>query len=76
MSLEGTCCPACAVGSLSRRVKRVVVDIAGYERAIEQPGFWCDHCAEGVIGGADIKATEAEFQAFRAFVREQDRRMR
>jgi HTH-type transcriptional regulator/antitoxin MqsA len=71
MSLEGTRCPVCGVGSLSHRVKRVVVDIAEYERVIEQPGFWCDHCEEGIIGGADLKATEAEFQGFRAFVREQ-----
>ncbi len=71
MSLEGTRCPVCGIGALSHRVKRVVVDIAEYERVIEQPGFWCDHCEEGIINGDDLKATEAEFQAFRAFVREQ-----
>lgn len=71
MRLENTTCPVCGVGRLSHRVKRVVVDLAEYERVMEQPGFWCDHCEEGIINGNDLLATEAEMQAFRAFVREQ-----
>jgi HTH-type transcriptional regulator/antitoxin MqsA len=59
------------VGRLSHRIKRVVVDLAEYERVMEQPGFWCDHCEEGIINGDDLLATEAEMKEFRAFVREQ-----
>lgn len=33
---------------------------------IKQPGYWCDSCNEGVIGGDDRKATQKELQAFRA----------
>lgn len=69
MSLEATPCPVCGLGTLCHRVKQVIVDIAEYERVMDQPGFWCNHCEEGIIGGTDLLATEAEFQAFRAFVR-------
>jgi YgiT-type zinc finger domain-containing protein len=71
MSLENTTCPICGVGHLNHRVKRVVGDLAKYERVMEQPGFWCNHCEEGIINGSDLMATEPEMQAFRAFVREQ-----
>lgn len=71
MSLESTVCPTCKVGRLNHRIKRVVIDLAEYERVIEQPGFWCDYCEEGVINGNDLLATEPDMQAFRAYVREQ-----
>ncbi len=71
MSLENTVCPLCKVGHLSHRIKRVVIDLAEYERVMEQPGFWCNHCEEGVINGEDLMATEAQMQEFRAYVREQ-----
>lgn len=35
---------------------------------IDQPGFWCDSCQEGVIGSEDRKATQKELQTFRASV--------
>lgn len=33
---------------------------------VEQPGFWCDACQEGVIGGEDRKTTQKELQSLRA----------
>lgn len=33
---------------------------------VKQPGFWCDECGEGVIGGEDRKATQKELQTLRA----------
>lgn len=33
---------------------------------VKQPGFWCDECGEGVIGGDDRKATQKELQTLRA----------
>lgn len=33
---------------------------------VKQPGYWCDKCGEGVIGGDDRKATQKELQAFRS----------
>ncbi len=71
MSLENTVCPVCGVGHLSHRSKRVVIDLAEYERVMEQPGFWCNHCEEGIISGDDLLATDTQMQEFRAFVREQ-----
>ncbi len=71
MSLENTVCPICRVGHLSHRTKRVVIDLAEYERVMEQPGFWCNHCEEGIINGDDLMATDAQMQEFRAYVREQ-----
>jgi len=59
------------VGHLSHRTKRVVIDLAEYERVMEQPGFWCNHCEEGIINGDDLMATDAQMQEFRAYVREQ-----
>ncbi len=71
MSLENTVCPICRVGHLSHRSKRVVIDLAEYERVREQPGYWCNHCEEGIINGDDLMATDAQMQEFRAYVREQ-----
>jgi HTH-type transcriptional regulator/antitoxin MqsA len=31
-----------------------------------QPGYWCDNCKEGVIGGEDRRATQKELQIHRA----------
>ena len=35
---------------------------------VKQPGYWCNKCKEGVIGGEDRKATRKSLQAFRARV--------
>ena len=36
--------------------------------SIRQPGWYCAKCDEGIHDGADIKATDREFMAFKAKV--------
>ncbi len=35
---------------------------------IEQPGEWCDACGEGVLSGADLKATNKQIREFQTRV--------
>src|ERR1700761_278417 len=59
-------CPFCGVKSYYHQIKPMTLCYKSHNTVVEQPGYWCDKCGEGVIGGKDRKATQKELQAFRA----------
>lgn len=59
-------CPFCGEVAYLHQVKPMELCYKSHIITIDQPGFWCDHCGEGVIGGEDRKTTQKELQAFRA----------
>lgn len=63
-----TVCPVCFQGVLRRCVKRVALDCKGRVFEQDQPGDWCDQCAEGILNGDDLQATESAWLAFREAV--------
>ena len=61
-------CPFCTKKSYQHQTKPLTLQYKSKSITISQPGFWCNKCKEGVIGGEDRKATQKELQAFRAKV--------
>lgn len=61
-------CPFCGKESFHHQIKPLALHYKSHSITIEQPGYWCDACKEGVIGGEDRKATQKQLQAFRARV--------
>lgn len=61
-------CPFCRRGVLERGVKKISFRYRDRARKVRQPGLYCDSCNEGVVGGADIKATEKQLHDFRSSV--------
>lgn len=59
-------CPFCGKKSYHHQTKLMTLHYKSHPITIEQPGYWCDGCNEGVIGGEDRKATQKELQTFRA----------
>lgn len=73
---DGRPCPVCMKGTLRRGVKRVTMEYQGRVFEEDQPGDWCDVCAEGILNGDDLEATEPAWLAFREQVdREQGRNL-
>lgn len=59
-------CPFCGEKSYHHQVKPFTLRYKNHSITVKQPGYWCDKCDEGVIGGDDRKATQRELQAFRS----------
>lgn len=59
-------CPFCGNKSYYHQTKPMTLRYKSTPITVKQPGFWCDECGEGVIGGDDRKATQKELQALRA----------
>src|ERR1700682_3578439 len=59
-------CPFCGKESYHHQRKPMILRYKSHSITINQPGYWCDECKEGVIGGEDRKTTQKELQAFRA----------
>ncbi len=59
----------CSCGGLmTRGVVPQTFVYGGCQITIEQPGWYCKTCREGVHDGADIEATDRAFMAFKAEV--------
>lgn len=61
-------CPFCGKKSYHHQIKSMTLRYKSHPITIKQPGYWCDECGEGVIGGEDRKATQKELQAFRSHI--------
>lgn len=61
-------CPFCGEKAYCHQIKKLDLCYKSHSLTINQPGFWCNKCKEGVIGGDDRKATQKELQAFRSKV--------
>jgi len=61
-------CPFCGERAYYHQVKPFTLHYKKHSITVKQPGYWCDHCNEGVIGDEDRKVTQKELQAFRAEV--------
>lgn len=61
-------CPFCGEKSYHHQAKNMTLHYKSHPITVNQPGYWCNECKEGVIGGEDRKATQKELQAFRAKV--------
>lgn len=61
-------CPFCGNKAYYHQIKPMKLRYKSHSTVIKQPGFWCDECKEGVIGGEDRIATQNVLQAFRAKV--------
>lgn len=59
-------CPFCGNESYYHQTKQITLRYKSIPIVIKQPGYWCDECKEGVIGGEDRKATQKERQSLRA----------
>lgn len=59
-------CPFCGKETYLHQIKPMTLRYKSRSITINQPGYWCNECQEGVIGGADRKTTQKELQAFRA----------
>jgi len=59
-------CPVCKKGTLLRKKIKETYTYKGQSIDVEQPAEWCDNCGEGILSGADIKATEKILHDFRA----------
>jgi HTH-type transcriptional regulator/antitoxin MqsA len=59
-------CPFCGKESYYHQTKPMTLRYKSHPITLKQPGYWCDNCGEGVIGGEDRKATQKELLAFRA----------
>lgn len=51
-------CLNCGAGELKRGSKPLIVEYKGKSLTINQPGNYCSSCDEGIISGADMRATE------------------
>ncbi len=61
-------CPFCGKKEYYHQAKPMTLHYKKKALTVDQPGFWCDACGEGVIGGEDRKATQKKLQAFRSKV--------
>ncbi len=61
-------CPFCKKGFLQQKLKKLTFSYKGRKLVLAQPGEYCSSCAEGIVDGDDIKATEKELHNFRAQV--------
>lgn len=59
-------CPFCGKKSYSHQTKLMRLTYKAQKISVLQPGYWCDNCKEGVIGGEDRRATQKELQIHRA----------
>lgn len=59
-------CPICGERAFHRDVRPMEYEYKGQFITVQQPGFWCDSCGEGIIDGKDSKATQLELQKFRS----------
>lgn len=59
-------CPFCGEKSYYHQTKPLNLNYKSQTITVQQPGFWCDSCAESVIGGDDRKATQKKLQTFRS----------
>lgn len=59
-------CPFCGIEAYRHQTKSMTLRYKSKTITVKQPGYWCDKCGEGVIGGDDRKATQKALQAFRA----------
>lgn len=59
-------CPFCGKKSYYHQTKSMTLRYKSTPITVKQPGFWCDECGEGVIGGDDRKTTQKELQTLRA----------
>lgn len=59
-------CPFCGEKTYFHQVKLMTLYYKKSPIQIEQPGYWCDSCHEGVIGGNDRLATQKKLQTLRA----------
>ncbi|OAI50052.1 hypothetical protein AYO45_00290 [Gammaproteobacteria bacterium SCGC AG-212-F23] len=58
-------CPFCGEESCSHQIKLITLRYKSIPITVKQPGYWCDKCGEGVIGGEDRKATQKKLQSQR-----------
>ena len=59
-------CPFCGESTYYHQIKPMTLRYKSHSITVNQPGYWCDKCGEGVIGGEDRMATQKELQMFRA----------
>jgi HTH-type transcriptional regulator / antitoxin MqsA len=59
-------CPFCGKEAYHHQIKLMKLRYKSNYITVNQPGYWCDKCKEGVIGGEDRKATQKELQSLRA----------
>ncbi len=59
-------CPFCGKEPYHHQTKLMTLRYKSNPITMKQPGYWCDACGEGVIGGEDRKTTQKELQTFRA----------
>lgn len=55
-------CPFCGKKSYYHQTKVMTLRYKSNPITVKQPGYWCDECKEGVIGGEDRKATQKELR--------------
>ena len=53
-------CPICGSNEIQHKVKPFKLTYRGHSIVVNQPALWCGSCGEGVIEGADHKATREE----------------
>ncbi len=61
-------CPFCKGGFLERKTIRETYTYKGHSLEVNQPGEFCNACEEGILNGADLKATERFIRDFQAQV--------
>jgi HTH-type transcriptional regulator/antitoxin MqsA len=61
-------CPFCRATAYHHQIKPLTLRYKSQSITVKQPGYWCDECGEGVIGGEDKHATQKQLQTFRATV--------
>lgn len=59
-------CPFCGELTYYHQIKLITLYYKKCPIQLEQPGYWCDACLEGVIGGDDRLATQKILQTLRA----------
>lgn len=59
-------CPFCGELEYHHQTRPLQLKYKGQSITVNQPGFWCNTCGEGVIDSADRKITQKQLQAFRA----------
>jgi HTH-type transcriptional regulator/antitoxin MqsA len=59
-------CIFCKKGFLERKTIKKTYSYKRHTLEIEQPGEFCHLCGEGILNGADLKATEKQILEFQA----------
>jgi len=59
-------CPFCKDSVLERKTINETYTYKGHSLEVKQPGEWCNVCDEGILNGADLKATERELNDFQS----------